>query len=240
MNHVEALEARFPKALSTRRYLTRLRDNIEPLGFNRANTFTCTSVCRDELAQFLVEEATGFWQTPFSLGGLAGLPSGGTETWQAGLSHIPNNEDRGKLLVIAASHIGIGPDGTLGRIHRHGQADTTTACGALGAVSATIATTNGSPIDAALDTEAGRLIHALAGSVSSSDASDIGAFTIACATVINDSIWDDLESLAVHTSTDIVVSTGVQIHLHDDFDQFLPLHTAHKGADGQLTQISLC
>lgn len=241
MDNVEALNANFPDALALRRYLTRLRDAIEPLGFDRANTFTVVSVCRDELAQAIVPEISEFWRRPFDLGGLAGLPPGGEETWQAGLSHIPDNNGRGRLLVIAAAHIGIAPDGTLGRVQRHSQNSTTTACGALGAISAALVelSRTGTPELSATDTEAGRLKRSLIDAVPENERGDIAAVTRACAGAIDESIWQSLEALACHLSSEIVVASGVQIHLHDDADHFLPVATTFKGEDGKLVALEL-
>lgn len=246
VDHIEALHTNFPDAVPLRRYLTRLRDVIEPLGFERTNTLTMVSLCRDELAEAMISEFRNFWEQPFDLGGLAGLPPVGTETWQVALSHIPDAQGRGKLLVLGASHIGIAPDGTLGRYHRHGQSTTTTACGALDGFRATVAAAGpeglaalaAQPVDA-VQTETARLTQVLLRTVDPAIYDDLKALTIACAEAINSTAWNNLDLLEAHSSVDIAVFCGVQIHLHDDADQILPVVASYKGADGRLVPLEI-
>lgn len=241
MKNVESLNANFPGAPTAHRYLTRVRDAIEPLGYDRQTTFTMVSVCRDELAQSLAIDVTKFWQRPFELGGLGGLPPGGIEAWEAGLSHMPYYDGRGKLLVFGAAHTGIGPDGTLGVIHRHLQPEVTAACGGLGPIAKRLhAAAEGTlELQEPAATEAGRLKRAMLNALGPDSPRDVRTITIKCAEVINDVMWEALEFLSVHTRADIVVCTGVQIHQHDDVDHFMPLATTFKGADGKLVPIEL-
>ncbi|MEI2639021.1 MAG: hypothetical protein V9F03_08525 [Microthrixaceae bacterium] len=238
MNNIESLTTHFPQALTTHRYLAHLREAIEPLGFNRSNTFTCTSVCRDELCQSLTAGVGEFWQHPYIVGGMAGLPPGGIETWQVGMTHIPDSIGRGKILVVAAAHIGIAPDGSLGTVLRYGQSSVTPICGALGAAAKALSTKEGiSSTD--VHSEIGWLVHSLNEVGAAELSSDILALTLKCAEVIDSHIWASLNSLSARTANDIVVATGVQIHTHDDTDHILPIATNHMDADGVVTTLDV-
>lgn len=241
MINTQSLNENFPGSPTAHRYLTRVRDAVEPLGFDRQTTFTMVSVCRDELAQSLAIDVTKFWQRPFELGGLGGLPPGGIEAWEAGLSHMPFNNGRGKLLVFGAAHTGIGPDGTLGVIHRHGQTDVTPACGGLGPLTQRLSAAAEGKLELQepAPTEAGRLKRAMLNALGPDAPRDSRTITVTCARMINDVIWEALEFLSVHTIADIVVCTGVQIHQHDDVDHFMPIATTYKDQTGKLTPLDL-
>ena len=63
----------------------------------------------------------------FPLGGLAGLPFTGKTGWGAFSHHVPEN---GNIVVLYAPHVGISSDGKVGAVHRPGQEEPTSACGA--------------------------------------------------------------------------------------------------------------
>ena len=67
------------------------------------------------------------WQEGFTLGGLGGLPFAGKSGFGAYLHHVPED---GKLLVLFAPHVGIGPLGRVGALQRDGQTSVSSACGA--------------------------------------------------------------------------------------------------------------
>ncbi|MCB1256322.1 MAG: hypothetical protein KDB26_04410 [Microthrixaceae bacterium] len=245
MNNVEPLKPNFTDASSVRRYLYRLRDVIEPLGFNRSNTFTMASLCRDELTQSLLIELADFWRLPFILGGLAGLPHYDIETWQTGLSHIPESVERSKLLIIGTAHVGMAPDGTIGHIKRRGQNQPTIACGALGAVAQAITNPvdEQAPVDPKIPsswpTELAVLQETLGVHYAPTVPIDVGEMTFACAQVINTTMHEMLDSLTIHETCDVVVATGVQIHLEDDADQMVPVATTLRDEHGKQTPLSI-
>ena len=90
--------------------------------------------CRDEMTQGLVGAVGRRWDPPFSLGGLGALPSLGRTGWRAALSHVPDADGRGCLLVFGMPHLGIDPDGNVGQSLRPFQQHPTPTCGAMTAL----------------------------------------------------------------------------------------------------------
>lgn len=126
----EALRGAIPQT----QYLDDVASRLAPLGFTGESTLAAVSICRDELTQHLIAAVTDRWGPTFALGGLGGVPSLGRTGWGACLAHVPDTVDRPKLLVIGATHIGLGPDGTPGHNLRRNQAEPTATCGALSAL----------------------------------------------------------------------------------------------------------
>jgi len=113
-------------------YLTRL-------GFTAENTLFAESSCPDEVnhdneLEDITQMFQKTWGEVFPLGGLAGLPFTGKTGWGAFSSHVP---DDGNIAVLFAPHVGIDANGKIGKIHRDGQSESSSACGAaIGAYNA--------------------------------------------------------------------------------------------------------
>jgi len=120
----------FPTAILSGDLDKAIAKTLGPRGFTPENTLLGHSVCSDEInnrKEQLIPLMVNRWQEGFSLGGLAGIPFAGKSGFGAYLHHVPDN---GKLLIIFAPHVGIGPDGKIGALQRDGQANMSTACGA--------------------------------------------------------------------------------------------------------------
>ncbi len=65
---------------------------------------------------------------PFNFGGLGGLPFTGISGMNAYSHHVP---DSGAALLLVGPHIGYSEKNGWGWLHREGQAETSTCCGAL-------------------------------------------------------------------------------------------------------------
>ena len=61
------------------------------------------------------------------MGGLGGLPFVGKVGFGAYSHHVPDN---GNLFILFAPHVGLSPDGIVGKFHRVGQTHIDSACGA--------------------------------------------------------------------------------------------------------------
>ena len=99
-------------------------------GFTPENTLFGHSICSDEInnrKEQLIPLMMNRWQEGFTLGGLGGLPFAGKSGFGAYLHHVPED---GKLLVLFAPHVGIGPLGRVGALQRDGQTSVSSACGA--------------------------------------------------------------------------------------------------------------
>merc|ERR1712242_521549 len=60
-------------------------------------------------------------------GGIGGCPYVGKEGYNVLVSHVP---DDGNVLIMFGPHVGISPDGEVGKFSRVGQSKLSTACGA--------------------------------------------------------------------------------------------------------------
>ena len=102
------------------------------------NTLFATSTCPDEV-NYPPGEMLNLMQTrwgeSFSLGGLGGVPFVGNAGFGAYAHHAP--DEKGKMFIVFAPHVGIGLDGKIGALERLNQGGVSTACGAgIGAYNA--------------------------------------------------------------------------------------------------------
>merc|ERR1719277_467227 len=70
----------------------------------------------------------GTMGTNFNLGGLAGMAFTGKTGWHAFGHHVAEKD--GNIFCLYGPHVGLGMDGTMGKIRRAGQCKDTTCCGA--------------------------------------------------------------------------------------------------------------
>ena len=231
MPYRATLSRDFPGAVTYERYLARVTRAVMPLGFDREHSFAAVSVCRDELAQPLLQAVTRRWDQPFNLGGLGAIPSLGRTGWRAALSHVPD-DTRGHLIVFGLPHIGIDPEGHLGESLRRHQHRVTPTCGAMVALLDSLERPP-EPLPPGLeDHEAERLRTVIADHADHLPA-DLLELTRLAAKAVETEMWSELNALGAHRSMDIVVMCGIQIHLPDEVDHILSTAAAFQGADGE-------
>ena len=118
-------------------------DTLRKLGFAKTNTLYADSSCPDEInhnGTDITTHYTNRYGEIFPLSGLGGLPFTGQTGWAAFSSHTPKD---GNIVVLFAPHVGVDSNGLVGKVHRHGIENTTTACGAaVGAYNAVLADKN--------------------------------------------------------------------------------------------------
>lgn len=129
MSWAEALRERFPSALTWPELVERSHRYLQSRGFTPENTLFANSLCRDEVNQKSVAEFVSIWGENFDLAGLGGYPSAGITGFSAFHHHVP--EDDGRLLILFGPHVGLGRNGTWGKVERFGQSDESSDCGAL-------------------------------------------------------------------------------------------------------------
>lgn len=127
MNTEQAIRKLYPQA----KPLGELRDTMmewlrATCGSVQENTLLATSCCADDI--LMTKDVGGHFSGPFIMGGLAGLPFGGTTALTAFLHHIP---DQGVGLLVYGPHIGVNQSGTIGKVARPGQAHESACCGSL-------------------------------------------------------------------------------------------------------------
>ena len=99
---------------------------IENKGFKHENLLIATSCCPDEINRDLDQELSQMGRA-FNMGGLAGFPFVGKTGFGAFMHHVP---DKGHMLIVCASHVGIDGAGNVGRVNRIGMDSDSSACGA--------------------------------------------------------------------------------------------------------------
>ncbi len=238
MPHRTPLATALPDAVSYERYLARVERAVAPLGFDREHSFTAVSVCRDELTQPLLGAIARRWDQPFNLGGLGAMPSLGRTGWRAALSHVPDDAERGRLMVFGFPHIGIGPDGEVGENLRRHQHLPTATCGAMVALLASLGQP-AEPLPEGLDDREAERLRAVIEGHANGLPEDLLELTRLAAAAVDAEIWSELDALEAYRDMDIVVMCGIQIHLPDEVDHIAPTAGAFQGADGQRVPIEL-
>lgn len=238
MDPASSLPEPLCEAVTQTAYLDDVAARLEPFGFVPSATLPAVSICRDELTQHLIAAVTQRWGPTFSLGGLGGVPSLGRTGWGACLAHVPDTVERGKLLVIGATHIGIGPDGSPGHNLRESQGEPTPTCGALSALLATWGDRQpeGGPTPRLADDEAGRL-RKLVEAELDGEPGGIVELTRAATGTVEAEMMAQLEALDPWDRMDVAVFTGVQIHLDGTEDHMLGVNAVLRGAGGSTTSL---
>ena len=238
MSYRRALETAFPEAVTVDDYLGRVHSVVAPLGFTRDRTFAAVSICRDELTQNLVAAVARRWDPPFSLGGLGALPSLGRTGWRAALSHVPDADGRGCLLVFGMPHLGIDPDGTVGQSLRPFQQQPTPTCGAMTALLNSLRR-EAEPLPPGLeDLEADRL-RRVVDRQGAELPDDLVGLTELAVHAVDEEMWAELDALGAPAEMDVAVFCGIQIHLPDLTDHIVGRTGAFQGADGQRRTLTL-
>ncbi len=116
-------------------------------GLHPRQVLLADSMCSDEINSIEYPPRALDMVGPFHMGGLNGFPHAGLTGMGAFAAHVPDN---GAVLIYHAPHIGVSGDGTLGMIHRHGQA---TASGCCGAARAALAKLEAGHIEAGAPSE---------------------------------------------------------------------------------------
>jgi Limiting CO2-inducible proteins B/C beta carbonyic anhydrases len=85
------------------------------------------SICSDDVNSIQYPARIQEFLGPFKMGGLDGFPFTGLTGMGAFASHVP---DEGAVAIYYGPHIGITKDGIIGEIHRIGQSNNSSCCGA--------------------------------------------------------------------------------------------------------------
>jgi hypothetical protein len=217
-------------ALPAEEFLQDLASTLEPHGFDDDNTLVALSTCRDEMTQRFTQEVDRRFGPPFSHGGLAGLPSGGSTAWVACLSHVPD-DGRGKLLAVGLAHVGLEADGSTGSYHRPWMRDSAPTCGALGVVLGSW--DDPDPQEPVSDHE----LHVLRAEMAALGGRppDMLAATMVAADVILGRLVSQISAQDPWDRMDVAVVSGIQVHTMAGVgsgDRFLATGGGLLDADG--------
>jgi hypothetical protein len=118
----------YPKAITTIDSVNKIIDFVEyELDLEPKQVMLADSICSDDVNSIQYPARTQEFLGPFKMGGLDGFPFTGLTGMGAFASHVP---DQGAVFIYYGPHIGITKDGTIGEIHRFGQATNSGCCGA--------------------------------------------------------------------------------------------------------------
>ncbi len=118
----------YPNAVSTNDAMEQLIDFVEEtLDLKPEKIMLADSICSDDVNSIQYPTKASKFLGPFKMGGLDGFPFTGLTGMGAFASHVP---DEGALCIYYGPHIGISENGTIGEIHRFGQAKNSGSCGA--------------------------------------------------------------------------------------------------------------
>ena len=118
---MQSLITNFPTALSTSDSVQKINNAILSLGCKTDNTLFACSICPDEINHHsgsINRRLADFWGACFYMGGLGGLPFVGKVGFGAYSHHVPKD---GALFILFAPHVGLSPDGLVGKYARAGQ-----------------------------------------------------------------------------------------------------------------------
>jgi len=121
------VQAHFPGSLTQTALFDSIHHTFDAHNIEQKSVLFATSCCPDEINRDLDHVATNQFGRPFCMGGLAGFPFVGKTGFGAFMHHVP---DGGIMFILCASHVGIDGDGTVGKVHRLGMKEASTACGA--------------------------------------------------------------------------------------------------------------
>ncbi|MCB1269950.1 MAG: hypothetical protein M9942_07145 [Microthrixaceae bacterium] len=238
MRRVPTLPEPLCHAMPQSEFLDDIDARLEARGFTPESTLAAVSICRDELTQHLIADVTRRWGPTFALGGLGGIPALGRTGWGACLAHVPDTMDRGRLLVVGATHIGIGPDGSPGHNLRPGQGAPTPTCGALSALEASWGEhPPAGPDESGLADGEAQLLRSLVEDQLDSPPSDLVELTRAATAAVEAEMMAQLDALDRWDVMDVAVVTGVQVHLDGIEDHFLPARAVVRGERGSTAEL---
>lgn len=125
---LEIIRKYYPNATTTIDSVNSLIDFIEDeLDIDPKTVMLADSICSDDVNSIQYPSRAMELLGPFKMGGLDGFPFTGLTGMGAFASHVP---DEGAVFIYYGPHIGITKTGTLGEIHRTGQAKNSGCCGA--------------------------------------------------------------------------------------------------------------
>jgi len=212
MSFQQVLDAQFPGSIPMQAYFSRLQTALYRHSFTRERALLVVGLCRDELTSHVTQELIAAWGNGFVMNGLAGMLSGGVTSLTAAARHAPMRDGRERLILVAQTHVAIGMHGEIGVCSRPGQMGVSTACGALTALSASIA--SGEPPNTADpdDAEYHWLWRRLAPRFEAGVAPDLVDLTKVAHEAIVGDAGRMLERAIDTEVADYAVATGVQIH----------------------------
>jgi hypothetical protein len=130
----EALHTHFPGALPLSQYMQLTVQALVPYNFYDENTMGMVAICRDEIAEPMLEEVIRYWGKTFNCCSLGGFLTIGKTGLAAATNHAPLFDGMRRFTFYAMPHIAISQAGEIGKVYREGLQQVSHACGALDAI----------------------------------------------------------------------------------------------------------
>jgi hypothetical protein len=227
----------FPGAISESDFVSHTVQVLGDEGFTRENTLAAVAVCRDEIARPLFVDVEDRWGPAFNLVSLAGMLTAGQTGIDAALSHAPTHGGLKHIVVYAMPHIAIDGDGTIGRVHRPGLSEPSTACGSLTALRNGLLAGHAQIGVDRFDAEQSLLNHRLQPMIGHGEVPDLVDLTKMAATAIEEDLTAIIDAVLAEPIPDAeappngATFTGIQIH-GPDGENFVWQRNAHMVIDG--------
>jgi len=208
------------------------------VGFRPTNCLAVVAVCRDELMARVDEAIAGTWGRPFQAGSLGGLVFLGRTGMQAALGHVPGEDGRHRFVVFCLPHIGIDEDGAIGRVQRRGMHRASSACGALAAFRAEVATQGADHVPEAgalesSDVEQALLRRRLTAALGSPHLPTLAELTELARRAAVSDIRDYIDLARGVEPVDVAYISGIVVHLPDGVERVCAVE-AEVLIDGQV------
>ena len=125
----QSLTKYFPGHLKGSEAEKLVADQLSKKGFTDQNTLFADCSCPDEVNHDdPTEDISSIFQTRwgemFPLAGLAGMPFTGKTGWGAFSGHCVKD---GNIVILFAPHVGVSSEGLVGKLHRDGQENISSA-----------------------------------------------------------------------------------------------------------------
>lgn len=209
----DELEERYERALPVAEFVSYTRTALGGHGFEPGNCLALVGVCRDEM-MFPAEQALhDVWGSAFDMSSLGGMVFLGRSGLSAAAAHAPGADGRRRFIHVVMPHIGLAANGTVGELLRGGQAELSTACGALVHLQHELA---GGPLNLALDPddlEMSLLRSMFADHLPSNGAVlDLIALTDLARTIATNEVVRLSRALLASKTTDVALFSAILIH----------------------------
>lgn len=220
------LDAYFPHSLPDGAVFPSIRKYLNPLGILPENTIFGESICSDEINHKRESLSTllgrYFGSGVFPLGGIGGAPFVGKTGFGAFAGHVPHG---GNVFILFGPHVGMTPDGKVGKFLRDGQAGGSNTCGALVGGYNMLLNGNRIPEDDLADVEEAWICTKLEPLVKEIESSDNPM-----ATLVKKSYEVIEKEVMTVVNTNfgtghLILLGGIQINMPEPYeDHFMPLH----------------
>lgn len=212
MKTLKTLEDYFKQIYIEDEFVVRLTKVLEKWGFKANYTILVIGVCRDEIAQPLMEKLGKLWGSIFNISSLGALFIAGKTALRAAMSHSPIFDGKERYVFAIFPHIAIDENGNFGLCNRSGREEKSVACGALLSFLNELKEKRVSLSFDPLDIEQNYLKFRILKELSYGHIPDLLELTEMVRTISHRDLEEALSSCIVLPKSDYALLSGIQIH----------------------------